>query len=51
MQSDTVHRETDQGFYLGKTQGMADLGKTLGKTQVVFLPSKNLGVYLGKGRW
>ena len=38
-----VHRETDLSFYLGKNQGLPDLGKNLGKNQGFFLPSKNLG--------
>ena len=38
-----MHRETDLGFYLGKTQRLPDLGKNLGKNQGVLLPSKNLG--------
>ena len=38
-----LHRETDLSFYLGKNQGLPDLGKNLGKNQGFLLPSKNLG--------
>ena len=38
-----VHRETDLSFYLGKNQGLPDLGKNLGKNQGFLLPSKTLG--------
>ena len=43
QQEQRPHRETDLSFYLGKNQGLPDLGKNLGKNQGFLLPSKNLG--------